>query len=529
MAAGPSSASQRTGTVPSAYVNIGGTSTPAVGAPCRLGSIRKHQPGKAPSPKHHVALWPTLLVAAAAVGAITAFSATRFRGGGPGTEFPLSTALMTVAAGVVTVLYLREATAAWRDGREHRHATGENDRLDDGGRKDSGFHAGGNIPVGKAKWDGEGPEHVKEERGSDEPGVDTKRVAFDLVSTLAKTVAALTQPAIPSELEVQCHLFMTDGGVVEVMLTMRPNKEQRDLLEERTFAVCDPQSPFYGKYLSMEEANAITAPSAANIASVVAWLEDSGRHKVEIITGGCSLRTKLSTGAALRLFGAAFHELVGQTTMQPRALRQQFPSLGDSTDLLLMELAQGEALGLLGDQQQVAAARQAGGKLIAMRQRLVGLLLSCDQDSLQEHLHGLVVSFAPGNCPDMLLPQAAGEDLIPVSSLRRHAVMHCCVALNAEAASCLHAQTSVHATARVRCCFNVKFACPTLADRWSIKPVITTSGPALLLPYICRYGAHTHTPTLFFYSRTTDLWRSLPPCRPHPANGRPLPPGPCRQ
>jgi len=394
-----------------------------------------------------------LLVAAAAVGAITAFSATRFRGGGPGTEFPLSTALMTVAAGVVTVLYLREATAAWRDGREHRHATGENDRLDDGGRKDSGFHAGGNIPVGKAKWDGEGPEHVKEERGSDEPGVDTKRVAFDLVSTLAKTVAALTQPAIPSELEVQCHLFMTDGGVVEVMLTMRPNKEQRDLLEERTFAVCDPQSPFYGKYLSMEEANAITAPSAANIASVVAWLEDSGRHKVEIITGGCSLRTKLSPGAALRLFGAAFHELVSQTTMEPRALRQQLActvvvptattthtpptlSLGDSTDLLLMELAQGEALELLGDEQQVAVARQAGGKLIAMRQRLVGLLLACDQEGLQESLRALVVSHATNNCPDMLLPQATGEDLIPVSSLRRPAGMYCSIESNAESISC---------------------------------------------------------------------------------------------
>lgn len=146
-----------------------------------------------------------------------------------------------------------------------------------------------------------------------------------LLACAAVASAAIVRPApMPSTWRASsAHLSMTASGLVEVMVPLKPTQDQRDMLAEIAYAVSDPDSEHYGKHLTAEQANAVTAPTKASLDAVVSWLSTDVSARVEVAAGGNTVRATMSVAGAMRTFSTSFREYteVNVGANAPRTVR----------------------------------------------------------------------------------------------------------------------------------------------------------------------------------------------------------------
>ncbi|KAJ3493922.1 hypothetical protein NLG97_g4416 [Lecanicillium saksenae] len=83
-------------------------------------------------------------------------------------------------------------------------------------------------------------------------------------------------------------------------------KEQNlDQLQQRLLAMSDPEHAEYGKHMSRDEVEALTAPSDANVAAVKSWLAAHGITAGDVSNG--FLKISLTTAQAEKLLGTKYN------------------------------------------------------------------------------------------------------------------------------------------------------------------------------------------------------------------------------
>jgi len=83
-------------------------------------------------------------------------------------------------------------------------------------------------------------------------------------------------------------------------------KQNLDVLEEKFWAVSDPDSPDYRNFLTVSEVDAIVNPPKEDVAAVVAWLKSA--HVDRIKNLGSALEVRCSVQSAKQLFNTEFME-----------------------------------------------------------------------------------------------------------------------------------------------------------------------------------------------------------------------------
>src|SRR5262245_65410447 len=82
-----------------------------------------------------------------------------------------------------------------------------------------------------------------------------------------------------------------------------------EALEAFLAAIQDPASPSYGQFLSQEEFNALYAPTDADEAAVVSYLEQSGLRVTDRAPNRLVVGARGSVAALERAFGVEIHDV----------------------------------------------------------------------------------------------------------------------------------------------------------------------------------------------------------------------------
>jgi tripeptidyl-peptidase-1 len=93
-----------------------------------------------------------------------------------------------------------------------------------------------------------------------------------------------------------------------ISITVGLRTRNLDALEQTLWAVSDPRSPDYGRFLSATQVRALIAPQEAVVARVEAWLRAAPALTLERGACGDVLLARLTVAAAERLVGARFSE-----------------------------------------------------------------------------------------------------------------------------------------------------------------------------------------------------------------------------
>ncbi|CAK5263983.1 unnamed protein product [Mycena citricolor] len=153
--------------------------------------------------------------------------------------------------------------------------------------------------------------------------------------TAALTLAAAT-PASDSlvvhETRAAAPQGFVAGGAAPAgkTLTLKLNLAQNDLagLESRLLAAATPGSPAYGQWLSKEEVESFSSPTAETTAAVSAWLSSNGLESNQVSAAGDWISIDVPVSKANELLGADYqvftHSASGQQTI--RTLSYSIPA-----------------------------------------------------------------------------------------------------------------------------------------------------------------------------------------------------------
>lgn len=98
---------------------------------------------------------------------------------------------------------------------------------------------------------------------------------------------------------------------VELQLTFALKQQNVAELEDRLLKVSDPDSPLYGKHMSLEEVSALVRPSEVTQKVIYSWLQRHGIRDCHTVLTQDFLQCSMSTEQAERLLpGSRFHRYI---------------------------------------------------------------------------------------------------------------------------------------------------------------------------------------------------------------------------
>lgn len=127
-------------------------------------------------------------------------------------------------------------------------------------------------------------------------------------------IAALVAQDVVADFFTEAALrgWTNEGSVADtsrVELTFAVKQQNLDQLLDTFHSVSDPDSANYGKYLSFEAVNALTAPHAEDVETVEAYVRSLGATNVRHTTTNDYIIADVEVGAAEQIFGGDFQRL----------------------------------------------------------------------------------------------------------------------------------------------------------------------------------------------------------------------------